>query len=75
MRSVASGGRPAPQPVKLGCVDAGADAAGIDQLSVRTVIGEELRAEIRAASFRIGPADRQGYLNPDNSAAFTIPAR
>ena len=25
----------APQPFKFGCVDAGADAAGIDQLSVR----------------------------------------
>jgi len=52
----------APQPFKFGCVDAGADAAGIDQLSVRTVIGEELRAEIRAASFGIGPADHDKFL-------------
>ena len=65
----------APQPFKFGCVDAGADAAGIDQLSVRTVIGGELRAGIRAASFRIGPADHEGNPNPYNSAAFTGSAR
>ena len=54
----------APQPFKFGCVDAGADAAGIDQLSVRTMIGGELPAEIRAASFRIGPADHEGKPKP-----------
>ena len=59
------------QHCKLGCVDAGADAAGIDQLSVRTVIGGELRAGIRAASFRIDPADHEGKSNLSNSAAFT----
>jgi hypothetical protein len=37
-----------PQPlVELGRVDAGAGAAGIDQLAVRIVIGEQQRAEIR----------------------------
>ena len=65
----------APQPFKFGCVDAGADAAGIDQLSVRTLIVGELRAEIRAASFRIGPADHEGKSKLSNSAAFTNPAR
>jgi hypothetical protein len=39
------------------------------------VIGEELRAEIRAASFRIGPADHEGKSKLSNSAAFTNPAR
>jgi hypothetical protein len=65
----------APQPFKFGCVDAGADAAGIDPLSVRTVIGGELRAGIRAASFRCGPADHEADRNPNNSAAFTSRAR
>jgi hypothetical protein len=65
----------APQPFKLGCVDAGVDAAGINQLSVRTVIGEKQSAEIRAASFRIGPADHEGKPNPSNSAASTTPVR
>jgi hypothetical protein len=50
------------------------DAAGIDQLSVRTLIAGEQSAEIRAASFRIGPADHDGKPNPNNSAAFTSPA-
>jgi hypothetical protein len=52
----------APQPFKLGCVDAAADAAGEDQLSVQTVIGGKLRAEIRAASYQIGPADHDKFL-------------
>jgi len=39
------------------------------------VIGEELRAEIRAASFRIGPADHEANPNLINPAAFTNPAR
>ena len=39
--------RPAPQSAKLGVVHAGADAAGIDQLSVRIVVAEEQGAEPR----------------------------
>jgi len=61
------------QHCKLGCVDASADAAGIDRLSVRTVIAEELRAEIRAASFRIGPADHEGKSKPQQFCGFHEP--
>ena len=61
------------QHCKLGCVDASADAAGIDRLSVRTVIAEELRAEIRAASFRIGPADHEGKSKTQQFCGFHEP--
>jgi hypothetical protein len=61
--------------LKLGGVDAGSDAAGIDQLSIRIVIGEQQRAEIRAAALQIGSADREDKPDPNNSTAFTSPAR
>jgi len=38
-----------------------------------TVIGEELRAEIRAASFRIGPADHEGKPKPQLFCCFHDP--
>jgi hypothetical protein len=37
-------------------------ATGIDQPSVRIVVGEQQRAEPRPPSFGIGPADRDGLL-------------
>ena len=51
-----------PQPFKLGRVDAGAGAAGIDQPAVGIVIGEQQRAEIRSPAFRVGPADDDEFL-------------
>ena len=38
-----------------------------------TVIGEELRAEIRAASFRIGPADHEGKSKTQQFCGFHEP--
>jgi hypothetical protein len=43
-------------------LDAGADAPGIDQPSMRIVTGEEQRAEIRPCAFRIGPAHYHEFL-------------
>jgi hypothetical protein len=54
--------QPAPQPFKLGRIDAGADVAGIDQPSVGIVVGEQQRAEPRPPSFGIGPADDDKFL-------------
>jgi hypothetical protein len=51
-----------PQPLELGGVDAGAGAAGIDQPSIRIVISEQQRAEIRPPSFGISPADHDKFL-------------
>jgi hypothetical protein len=67
--------QPAPESFKLGGVDAGAGAAGIDQQPVRIVVGEQQRAEPWAPAFGIGPADHEPNPNPSNSAAFTTPAR
>jgi hypothetical protein len=52
----------APQPFKLGLPDAGAGAAGIDQPSVRIVVGEQQRAEPRSPPLRVGPADHDEFL-------------
>jgi hypothetical protein len=39
-----------------------------------TVIGEQQRPEPAPGAFGIGPADRDGKPNPNNSAAFMSPA-
>src|SRR5205085_3664402 len=60
--SVASGCSFRHNPFQLGGVDAGAGAAGIDQPPAGIVVGEQQRAEIRPAPFRIGPADHDKFL-------------
>jgi hypothetical protein len=42
--------------------DAGADAAGINEPAVVRVVAKQKRAERRARSFRIGPADDYEFL-------------
>jgi hypothetical protein len=54
--------------------DAGAGAAGVDEPSVRIVIGEQQGPERGTRPFGIGPADHEGNPNPNNSAAFTSPS-
>jgi hypothetical protein len=41
---------------------AGADAAGINEPAVVRVVAKQKRAEVRARSFRIGPADDYEFL-------------
>jgi uncharacterized protein YbaA (DUF1428 family) len=60
--SVAKRLQAAPQPLKLGGVDAGAGAAGIDQPAARIIVGEQQRAEIRPPAFGIGPAHHHKFL-------------
>ena len=62
--------QPAPQPLELRLVDAGADAAGIDQLAVGIVVGEQQGAEIRPRAFGIGPADHEGETKPQQFCRF-----
>jgi hypothetical protein len=50
------------QGPKLGSVDAGAGAAGIDQPSVGIVVGEQQGAERWPGAFGIGPADDDKFL-------------
>jgi hypothetical protein len=54
--------QPSTQPFQLRLLDASAGAAGIDQPSVRIVIGEQQRAESRPRAFGIGPADDDKFL-------------
>jgi hypothetical protein len=63
----------APQPLKLGGVDAGADAAGINQTSVGIVVGEQQRAEVWPPAFGIGPADHEGKPKPQQFCGFYEP--
>jgi len=51
-----------PEPMKLGVVHAGADAAGVDQPAIGVVIGEQERAEMRPPPLGIGPADDDKFI-------------
>ena len=54
--------QPAPQSLQLRLIDAGADAAGIDQAPAGIVVGEQQGAEKGARAFWIGPADDDKFL-------------
>src|ERR1700730_7922544 len=54
--------QPSPQPLQLRLLDAGADAAGIDQPAVAIVVGEQQSAEPWPGAFGIGPADEDKFL-------------
>ena len=67
--------QPAREAPDLGLLEAGADAAGIDQASTRIVIGGQQGAEKGPRAFGIGPADHEANPDLSNSAEFTNPAR